>query len=413
MASTSHTQYSPASSSTSPPAPEPISHDYTEGASGIDIDAAVASRQISRRDSQLSLPYAYSGEAGGGGTMFDGPGPEVHPSSVSRMSYGGEKGLAERRSSEWRRRSMDSRDGRSRSWSRRRNSVDDRGEDEDDHTDIEESGGRSINSRRRRKRSVSPPPAARSSVFGNLTSLFTTRNASAQAQDSPPHSRRPSLSRHRSSGSIPGRRPRRNNRVSSDAGSDYAVETDEEAQERWGYSSGEEDFSDAEEDDNEGRRHLRPGEEDVDSIDRMSLNYDSSYPPSPGPSLPLLSSDPIFGGETRIDMDGVLESFDDDPPPLGPPSRQTIYIADEDTTIRLIGYETIYWKILVWRFGSIISLGLLGLLGHWFPRLWLRWIAHEKAFKDTNEGFIVVEVGNFLHVPLINVTKRGPFSDDS
>ncbi|EGO26058.1 Ca-transporting ATPase [Serpula lacrymans var. lacrymans S7.9] len=78
-------------------------------------------------------------------------------------------------------------------------------------------------------------------------------------------------------------------------------------------------------------------------------------------------------------------------PPAGPPSRQTIYIADEDSTIRFVGYEVIIWRQWLWRLACTISLGIFGLLGHWFPRVWLRWVTKEKAFKDLKHGFVVVE----------------------
>ncbi|KAF9049844.1 Ca-transporting ATPase [Panaeolus papilionaceus] len=79
------------------------------------------------------------------------------------------------------------------------------------------------------------------------------------------------------------------------------------------------------------------------------------------------------------------------PPPPGPPSRQTIYIQDEDNTIRFIGYETITWRVWTWRTGCAMSFGILGLLGHWFPLMWLRWVAREKAFIDSDNGFLLVE----------------------
>ncbi|EPQ57568.1 Ca-transporting ATPase [Gloeophyllum trabeum ATCC 11539] len=103
----------------------------------------------------------------------------------------------------------------------------------------------------------------------------------------------------------------------------------------------------------------------------------------------MLSADPIFGNEARIDMDLDLEP--DEPPPPGPPSRQTIYIADEDNTVRFIGYETQSARQYLWRLGCILTCGILGLLGHWFPHFWLRWVAKEKAFKDIDDGFVVVE----------------------
>src|SRR5437764_791999 len=58
-------------------------HDYTEGASAMDIDDIVARNRRTRRDSQYSSLYGDDGE----GAMFDGPGHTVNPSSVSRMSY--------------------------------------------------------------------------------------------------------------------------------------------------------------------------------------------------------------------------------------------------------------------------------------------------------------------------------------
>jgi cation-transporting ATPase 13A3/4/5 len=163
----------------------------------------------------------------------------------------------------------------------------------------------------------------------------------------------------------------------SDAESDYALDAEEDEDERWGYSSGEEEE-----------------EEDIQQ-DNISISGSMAYdsdPPSPhASSLPLLSTDPIFGDEARIDMDAPLEDLD--PPPPGPPSRQAIYVADEDSTIRFIGFETIPRREFLWRAGCVLTLGILGLLGHWFPRLWLRWVAREKAFKNVKHGFVVVEVG--------------------
>ncbi|XP_006461184.1 hypothetical protein AGABI2DRAFT_185471 [Agaricus bisporus var. bisporus H97] len=97
----------------------------------------------------------------------------------------------------------------------------------------------------------------------------------------------------------------------------------------------------------------------------------------------------VFDGEARIDID-VATTLLNAPPP-GPPSRQTLYIADEDSTICFIGYEVIRWRAWLWKLSCVISLGILSLLGHWFPRLWLRWVAREKAFVESANGFVVVE----------------------
>jgi cation-transporting ATPase 13A3/4/5 len=154
---------------------------------------------------------------------------------------------------------------------------------------------------------------------------------------------------------------------------DDAIETDHED---WGYTSGEED-------------EYEPERANDDDSMVQSIEYDSR-PPSPNASFPLLTSDPVFGGDARIDMG---TSFDDlDPPPPGPPSRQAIYIADEDMTIRLVGYECLRSRLYLWRAGCFVTFGILALLGHWFPRLWLRCVAREKAFVDAENGFVVVDV---------------------
>ncbi|KAJ7497400.1 hypothetical protein FB451DRAFT_1211342 [Mycena latifolia] len=335
-------------------------HDYTEGASAIDIDTALANSRRSRRDSQYSALYAEDGD----GSIFSGPGHSANPSSVSRMSN---IGAARRSTGSWsrtRRRSQDSSGSIRRDVSRRSSAdsqVSRQSVDESDNDEPEVHA----------KRTSTPPP--RQGVFDNIASLFART-----PQPEAPGRRRLSLSQ-RSSGSI-GRYSRRSRR--SDAGSEHALDTDEEdSQERWGYSSGEEDSSD----ESESGRSIG-----TNMSVPASMEYDSE-PPSPTASqgLPLLASDQIFGGEARIDMD-ISFALLDEPPP-GPPSRQTIYIPDEDNTIRFVGYETIWWRNWLWRLGCIITLGALGLLGHWFPQLWLRWVAHEKAFQDAVDGFVVVE----------------------
>ena len=215
---------------------------------------------------------------------------------------------------------------------------------------------------RRGRRSPSP---RRSGVFGGIAHLFG-RDTGGDASSS---RRRTAVSQHsRTSSLLWGRR--------SEEGSQTGSFVESDGDDRWGYSSGEEDEpSDA---------------EDVAKSPVVIERAFNSYPPSPVPSvsLPLLSGDQLFGNETRIDID--LESLD--PPPPGAPSRQTIYLVDEDVTLRFVGYEILTLRSLAWRLACVLSLGTLGLLGHWFPRLWLRWVAREKAFKELFSGFIVIEV---------------------
>lgn len=329
-------------------------HDYTEGASAVDINDAVARAQ---RD------LSYCGDTGQG-AMFDGPGQESIPTGVSRMSHT-ERGTAGRRSI--RSRSQRGSQGSIGRTSSRRRSIDSQGSptrtraEEEDDEDEEHTHHRG----RTRRGSLSPIHN-RSSVFENIAHLFSR----GTGERKPSHSRRSSASS-----------TRRSWRRSSEVGSEYALESGDEADERWGYSSGEQ----SEETESNNSRPPSPIHGEIDY---------GSYPPSPsaGSHLPLFSPDPIFGDEVRIDIDMPREPLN--PPPPGPPSRQTIFIVEEDNTIRFVGYEVIIWRQWLWRACCVITFGIVGLFGQWFPRIWLRCTVKEKAFKDLKHGFVVVEVRN-------------------
>ena len=337
------------------------SNDYTEGASPEDIRDAVAIHKVSRTDSRYD---SYGDDHFG--SIFDGPGSVVIPSSVSRMSQDGSR----RRSMEFSRARALSQGGRSIDSRRSDGNVSDGGRAADPDTLSRDDVSYTDNWSQRR----SPSPPARASVFENIANIFGRGTA-----ESPVQTRRPSFSR----GSTSSRRTRRGR---SRASSDYHVQDDAASgDERWGYSSGEDD-EEAEQDSIEAEI-ARDGGSDL-----------NSYPPSPT-NLPLLVNDPIFGGETRIDM-GV-EFGPLDPPPPGPPSRQTLYVSDEDVNIRFVGYEVIRVHQLLWRVCCILSFGTLALLGHWFPRLWLRWVAQERAFMHIEHGFVLVEVRRPLYVLMV------------
>ncbi|OSC97098.1 Ca-transporting ATPase [Trametes coccinea BRFM310] len=366
-----------ASSSTSPD-PED-GHDYTEGASAVDIQQALANSYRDRRNSQ----YGQDVDA-----MFDGPGHSVNPSSVSRMSLHdhARRNSNFSRTSRSRRRSEDSisRDGRTRS---RRMSTDSAvgGTDvADGHSseDLSDDDAQSRGRRSRVRKKSQSPHASRGNVFENIASIF---GRSAPITDSPPRSRRPSLSSRASRSRL----LRRHSSRRSDVSSDYAVTTDDEdGEERWGYTSNEEDSEE---------------EADITSVAQSGSEMDyGSLPPSPGPGLPLLTGDPIFGSEARIEM-GELELLS--PPPPGPPSRQTMYIADEDAHIRMVGYEPIRWRQWLWLTCCVLSFGILGLLGRWFPRLWLRWVTRERAFINMHHGFVVVETA-YRDIAIFPICKK-------
>jgi cation-transporting ATPase 13A2 len=316
------------------------SHDYTEGASAIDIDSALTSQRRARRDSQHSTFY---GDDHGVGSVFDGPGHVAIPSSVSRMgrSWKRRPSMGRRQSGES---AFSAQSGRSQALSDAESEALSDGELEEE----EEGRGRA------------PRSAPKQGVFESISQFFGGQ--------------RPELHRRGS---------RSTQRSRSRAGSEYSLDVDG-GDDRWGYSSGEEDSAD--EDEIHPRRTDSPREFD-----------EGSYPGTPDESLPVMSTDAIFGDEARIDIQGTLEDLNH-PPPAGPPSRQNVYVADEDSHLRFLGYEKIMWRHYLWQLSCVLSFGVVALLGHWFPRLWLRWVAREKAFKDAKHGFVVIEVGHNLRM---------------
>jgi cation-transporting P-type ATPase 13A2 len=348
-------------------------HDYTEGATATDIEAALANSHRSRRDSQSTHDVS--------GSMFDGPGHTIVPSSVSRMSTL-DRGMRDRHSREWsrsrRRSNTNPEEDHEAPRVSRRISTDSQAVESDymlsdeDHSGLVASSS-SMRGRKTQRRPLRSPSLHKSGVLENIANIFSR----STVQDD-----RRSIGSRRSSMHSRGSRSR------SDAGSRRSATTsdEEDGDERWGYSSGEEDNSDSDLD----AVHAIAKDDDGASFSASELEYDSN-PPSPRASLPLLSADPIFGNEARIDMEG-MPLGPSEPPPPGPPSRQNVFVADEDTTVLLVGFETIKFRQYIWYLGCILSFGILALLGHWFPRFWLRWVAQEKAFKDLDHGFIVVEV---------------------
>jgi len=344
--------------------------DYTDGASRVEIQDALAertSRPLARRESQIGSGYGRRRSMSGfrdddelaDGAVFDGPGSVNFPSSISKMRHEGLRGQRRSFLHESRQTTMDGdAGGELRASVSRRSSV-----RSVSASDVEDGFEGPEMVRKRsfarqsltglvRNRSPDETTQDRQSIFGNIAKLFR--------RDESPASRR---TRSRQ-GSVAG------DRVES------PIEEENE-DDRWGYLSGEEDVEE-----DEAAPFRRP--------EYLSSRESFFQPPSPTGSLPGMLRDPIFG-DTRLDF-GEPTMLDDRPPPPGPPSRQDVYIADEDIELRFLGYELRKSREWMWAIATILSAGLLGLLGQWFPKMWLSWVAKEKGFKLCSRGIIVVEV---------------------
>ncbi|KAG8888424.1 hypothetical protein FRC00_000081, partial [Tulasnella sp. 408] len=291
-------------------------YDYTEGASAIEINQVLEARTRRRRDSQVGSAY----DDDGSGAVFGGPSAGIVPSSVSTMHY--DRPWARRRSSDaFSRTSLHRRQSGESQRSGSRQRRDSAGEDASevfsdasalsDAADEGESMGRSrSHTKRRSRRRASPEsPSQSKGVFDNLASLFSSSKAPA------PPSRQTSR-----------RGSRISSRRSSIAISDRDAEQYSSGEERWGYSSAEED-----------------GSLDGIEVDRagspQGSEFEATRPTTPTATLPLLgmNGDPFFG-DTRIDID-MTSGDSTPPPPPGPPSRQTVVLVDEDMSLKFTGFE--------------------------------------------------------------------------
>ncbi|KZT40553.1 hypothetical protein SISSUDRAFT_1044071 [Sistotremastrum suecicum HHB10207 ss-3] len=360
----------------SPPEPSYSGHDYTEGASPSDLEFVLSqTRKHTRRDSQVGSIYGDIGnDQRDSGAVFDGPGYVAVPSSVSSMHH--ERPISVRMG----RLSMDGRRMSRDSQASRFGSLGDgavqRSSSPDENaliTDNEDQEEEPIRSRPRpfagRRTSSSQPPQA-GSVFGNIASFF------GQTSTAKSPSRRTSFSRRSSAGS------RRSSRRSGSRSGHVTEDEDYDSEEdRWGYASEEEE---------EQQSIYSISQHNHSDSDIGS--FSSSRPVSPSGRLPGLPNNAVFG-ESRIE---IGEFFEDDLPlpPPGRPSRQSVYLVDEDNTVRFVGFEVSPQRRTVWLLASICTFGGLALAGQWFPKLWLRWVAHEKAFVDIENGFVVLETSS-------------------
>lgn len=125
--------------------------------------------------------------------------------------------------------------------------------------------------------------------------------------------------------------------------------------------------------------------------DAFGSEASPSPPPSPTASLPILTGGDPFFGDTRIEISPPPSLYDVDA--KLPESRQNVYVADEDAHLRLTAYVRVRWRNALWYLVSVLSLGILALVGRWIPRMWLRFVAQEVSFA--NATFVVVEVSPY------------------
>lgn len=350
--------------------------DYTDGATAQDIQDAVLHTPRGRGEFQVATSYlsrrsssSFRDYDDGGGAIFDGPGSVTIPSSVTGLRSARARSFNRSRRGSRAQESESSINepdmlypGLRRHASNRTNATEAIADSDIDTNSPVRARRMPLPRRSTDDTEDLPSPVDReergrsTSMFGNLASFFGRR-------ESPSRRSSASLSRR---GSM-----------------NYAESpTEEEEEDRWGYHSSEDEAS--VEDAPSARSSVYPA----------SSRGSHSRPASPATAFPGLGRDPIFG-DTRIDMDeeSIVESL---PPSSGPPSQQDIHIADEDLRLRLIGFGTVSWRSWIWSVGTVCTLGLLGLLGHWFPEFWLYCVAKRRPFSNPATNLVIVEVCNLI-----------------
>ncbi|QRV79634.1 cation transport ATPase [Ceratobasidium sp. AG-Ba] len=129
--------------------------------------------------------------------------------------------------------------------------------------------------------------------------------------------------------------------------------------------------------------------------------------PSPTASLPILTGggDPFFG-DARIDISPPPSLYDDHA--KLPESRQNVYVADEDARLRLTGYLRVGWRNVLWHVMTVLTLGVLALVGRWIPRMWLRFVSKEVPFMDATFVVVETEHSDFLIQPIETISYPYP-----
>ncbi|KAG9123503.1 hypothetical protein FRC07_014864 [Ceratobasidium sp. 392] len=154
---------------------------------------------------------------------------------------------------------------------------------------------------------------------------------------------------------------------------------------------------------------LSDGETSVQNwSDAFGSEASVSPPPSPTASLPILTGggDPFFGGEARIDVSPPASLYDDHA--QLPDSRQNVYVADEDARLRLTGYTRVGWRNVLWHVVTVLSVGILALVGRWIPRMWLRFVAKEVPFTDASFVVVETEHSDFILQPIQTIDYPYP-----
>lgn len=70
-------------------------------------------------------------------------------------------------------------------------------------------------------------------------------------------------------------------------------------------------------------------------------------------------------------------------------SRQQIYLADEDTLIRITGFRTLVARAVLYQGVCLLTLGIVPLLARWFPKMRLELLHEEAPFAHAE--FVAVE----------------------
>ncbi|WVO12601.1 hypothetical protein L204_100206 [Cryptococcus depauperatus] len=236
-------------------------------------------------------------------------------------------------------------------------------------------------------------PANRVSALGKIASFMRLNRGDIENEETrhTPYNSRHSYSRSRSRQGSTNNSSYLSQPSSGSSGSDDG----------WGFGEEDEDLN----------SYGEGGEEGYTS----SLADDTSLPPRsrPGsPNMPLVPSgtDGIFG-----DPGARLYSLEEpsDFASLSISSRQTILLPDEDLSARFTCYKIDSVRTILWWSGCILTLGVLGLLGKWMPRIWIKFVGKETAFDEAKKNScLIVETpyGDIHIIPIQIVPYPYPLS---
>lgn len=154
---------------------------------------------------------------------------------------------------------------------------------------------------------------------------------------------------------------------------------------------------------------------DLDLADLEREHYLHHHPESGLHTLADMDSEPLLAGSAVDDSPATAEALQRDQEEKlfldkSSQSRQQIYLVEEDSLIRLTGYQLVKFRHLLFLVASVCTFGIIYLLARWLPRLRLKWICRECDFAEAEFVTVTTEWGDLFEAKMCSIPFARPLT---